>query len=112
MSLMSIRSLLCLSSACDLPLLVQVVPSGRHDLLLKVIGDQNKAFVSAGTGAVSGAQRLIQAAAGVASVSSSSIFSSEKGSSGSLGIDRQKVRHVPIHIYTILSYRVSLTCFE
>jgi hypothetical protein len=51
-------SLLCLSSAYDLPLLVNLVPSGRHDLLLKVSGEQTKAFQLAGTSG-GAAQRLI-----------------------------------------------------
>lgn len=54
-------SLVCLSSGGDLPLLVNIVPSGRHDLLLKVKGDPNKHFA---VNSVSGAQRLIQTAAG------------------------------------------------
>jgi len=54
-------SLLCLSSCADPPLLVNIVPSGRHDLLLKVTGDPNKPFTATG---ISGAQRLIQSAAG------------------------------------------------
>lgn len=55
-------SLLCLSSALDLPLLVDIVPANRRDLLLRVTGDPAKPFVvnnSAGA-----AQRLIQSAAG------------------------------------------------
>lgn len=54
-------TLLCLNAASDLPILVCIVPSGRKDLLLKVSGDPNKPFV---TSSVSGAQRLIQSAAG------------------------------------------------
>lgn len=54
-------SLLCLTSCSDPPVLVNIVPSGRHDLLLKVTGDPNKPFAATG---ISGAQRLIQSAAG------------------------------------------------
>lgn len=54
-------TLLCLTSASDLPLVVSIAPSGRKDVILKVSGDPNKPFV---TSSVSGAQRLIQSAAG------------------------------------------------
>lgn len=55
-------SLLCLSSAMDLPLLVNIVPANRRDMLLRVTGDPSKAFaVNSASGA---AQRLIQSAAG------------------------------------------------
>lgn len=54
-------TLVCLNAASDLPILVSIVPSGRKDLLLRVAGDANKPFV---TSNVSGAQRLIQSAAG------------------------------------------------
>jgi serine/threonine-protein kinase MRCK len=55
-------SLLCLSSALDLPLLVHIVPANRRDLLLRVTGDPAKPFVV--NSAAGAAHRLIQSAAG------------------------------------------------
>jgi hypothetical protein len=53
------RSLLCITQAVDLPVLVQIVPNNCENLLLKVEWQSTKTFVAQGTNA---AQRLMNTA--------------------------------------------------